>query len=59
MVTKTQKIYTLKLARRLCDQGFQIINVSPNPQKPWLNMYEFEATPEFMEVFNSIMEGQR
>lgn len=44
--SKTYKIFSLKLAKLLCDDGFQVINVIPNRQKPWLNVYLFEDNKE-------------
>lgn len=47
---KPFKIYTLKLARVLCEQGFRMIGTEPNREKPWLNVFLFENTPELREV---------
>lgn len=44
--TNGYKVFTLKLARRLCDSGFKVIGTLPNAQKPWLNVYIFEDTEE-------------
>lgn len=35
-------VYSLRLAQKLCKQGFRIIEVRPNPKKPWLNCFLFE-----------------
>lgn len=35
----TNKVFTVKLARKLCDLGFIIVGTV---QKPWLNVYLFE-----------------
>ena len=45
-MTNTYKIFTLKLARILCDLGFIIVGTVPNVQKPWLNVYLFEDSQE-------------
>lgn len=48
--TNNYKVFTLKLARRLCEQGFQIVGTLPNAQKPWLNVYLFEDTDEIRQA---------
>lgn len=45
-MTNTYKVFTLKLARILCDLGFIIVGTVPNIQKPWLNVYLFEDSQE-------------
>lgn len=47
-------IYTLWIAQRLAQAGFQIINVRPNPQRPWFNCYDFEETPELLAEFTRV-----
>lgn len=48
--TKTYKVFTLKLARLLCEKGFIVIGTLPNAQKPWLNVYLFEDSAELREA---------
>lgn len=45
-MSKEYKIFSLKLARELCEQGFKIITTEPNREKPWLNVYIFEDSVE-------------
>lgn len=40
-------VYSLKLAQRLCQRGYKIIETRPNPKKPWLNCFLFEKTEGF------------
>lgn len=54
---KTQIVYNTKIAAELCRQGFKIIKTIPNPQKPWLTSYLFEATQELQEALS--LEVQR
>lgn len=42
----TYKVFTLKIAKQLCDEGYRILGTVPNAQKPWLNVYLFIDTPE-------------
>lgn len=45
-----QIVYSLRIASLLCEKGFKVEKVVPNPKKPWLNSYVFEKTPELMKV---------
>lgn len=56
-MTNQYKVFTLKLARQLCDQGFKIIGTVPNAKKPWLNVYLFENTAEFQRTLKLLREG--
>ena len=44
---KTYKIFTLKVAHYLTQKGFRVVGTLPNKDKPWLNVFEFEDSPEF------------
>lgn len=46
----TFKIFKLSVARALIEQGFNCIEVKPNREKPWLNVYGFENTNELREA---------
>lgn len=54
--TNTYKVFTLKLARKLCDLGFIIVGTVPNSQKPWLNVYLFEDNTEIREAVQKYKE---
>lgn len=43
---QTYKVFSLKLAQLLCNQGFHVLETLPNKQKPWLNVYVFENTAQ-------------
>ena len=45
-MTNTYKVFTLRIARALCDRGYRIVKTIPNFQKPWLNVYLFEDSEE-------------
>lgn len=53
------KVFSLWIARELCEQGFKIIEIEPNRNKPWLNVYTFEDTNEFLEAFNNVVRKGR
>lgn len=57
METKTYKIFTLKLARELCEKGFKIVGTIPNIQKPWLNVYLFEDSSELRQCVERLKRG--
>ena len=53
----TKEIFSLRLANKLCERGFQVVGTRPNHLKPWLLVYEFEATEEFLEAFREEAEA--
>lgn len=57
--TKTYKVFTVKLARKLCKLGFKIVGTVPNYQKPWLNVYLFEDSGELREVVEDWRDERR
>lgn len=38
------KVFTKKLAAKLCDHGFMMLGTDRNNKKPWLYVYLFEDT---------------
>lgn len=52
--TNTYKVFTLKLARKLCEQGFIVVGTQPNAQKPWLNVYLFDDTEELRQAVKEL-----
>jgi hypothetical protein len=46
----TYKVFSLALARQLIDMGFFCVEVIPNRNQPWLNVFCFEDTPELREI---------
>lgn len=48
-------VFSRKIAHALCEEGFQVIDVQPNNNKPWLNVYYFEATPDLLDAFDEIL----
>ena len=50
----TYKVFTLKLARQLIEKGFNCIEVLPNRDKPWLNVYGFENTQELKDTVTAL-----
>lgn len=50
MTNDTYKVFTVKLARKLCDLGFIIVGTVPNVQKPWLNVYLFEDNQDLRDA---------
>lgn len=51
---KTYKIFTMKLARKLCLIGFKCIATEPNRNAPWLNVYLFEDSADFRDTLTKI-----
>ena len=49
----TYKIFSLALARLLSKNGFICVEVKPNREKPWLNVYGFEDSPELRDFVNN------
>lgn len=56
--TKIKKIFSSKIANKLCHMGFQIIGVEPNMIKPQYDVFLFEATDELLEAFDNILKTQ-
>ena len=52
MTEKT--IYTKRVAYELRKQGFPIVRVEVNPNKPQFDCWVFEETPELLEAFIKI-----
>ena len=50
MTNDTYKVFTVKLARKLCDLGFIIVGTVHNVQKPWLNVYLFEDSQDLRDA---------
>ena len=48
-----KKIYTRKLAYYLRKQGFNIIRVEPNENKPEFDAYIFEETAELLNAMRA------
>lgn len=53
--TKTKAVFNRRFAQDLCKQGFKVIDVQPNNDKPWLNVYYFEQTPGLLQAFDYII----
>lgn len=52
---KKKAVFNRKIAQDLCYRGFKIVDVQPNNNKPWLNVYYFEATNELIGAFDRIL----
>jgi hypothetical protein len=48
------KIFSIKLAKALCDKGLKCIGTEPNRKAPWLNVFLFENTPELQNAITTI-----
>lgn len=46
----TYTIFKLDIAKKLIKCGYRCIDVKPNRDKPWLNVYKFENTEELREA---------
>lgn len=47
-------IYTKKVAYKLRQQGFPIVRVEANPNKPQFDCYVFEDTKDFQQALTAI-----
>lgn len=52
------RVFTKKLANKLCRKGFKIIGTELNNQKPWLYVYVFEDTEELREAVKQLKEAK-
>ena len=52
-----QEVYSRKVAFELRKLGFQIIQISPNPYRPELDIYYFDDNPVFKEAFEKVMKN--
>lgn len=55
---KIKKVFSSKIANKLCRMGFQIIGEEPNMIKPQYNVFLFEATDELLKAFDYIIRTQ-
>lgn len=55
----TYKVFTLRLAKLLCDEGYKIVGTAPNSQKPWLNIYLFEDSSELRAAISRLKGGSQ
>lgn len=58
-MSNTKVIYTLKVHIELQKRGFKCLIEMRNPKNQHLNCWVYEATPEFMKVFNELVGGMR
>lgn len=56
--TNYKIIYTLSLHIALQQQGFKYITEMKNPKNLNYNCWVYEATPEFLQAFNSLVKGE-
>lgn len=55
--TDYKVIYSLRLHIALQELGFMCLTEMKNPQKPRLNCWVYEMTPEFQKALDSLLEG--
>jgi hypothetical protein len=56
MTKNGYKVFTLRLARELCNLGYKIIATMPNAKKPWLNVFVFEDSEDFRKDLKRLLE---
>ena len=54
MEKKTFIVYMPNIANALIKEGFEVLEIIPNPKKPQYNAFVFEATQEFLRKFTFI-----
>lgn len=57
-MTKKKAVFNRKIAQELCHEGFKILDVQPNNNKPWLNVYYFAETPALLKAFDTILKNR-
>ncbi len=55
----TYKVFTTKIANALCKKGYRVIGTTINNQKPWLNVFLFEDTPELREDIQRLTKKEQ
>lgn len=50
-------VYSLKIHTQLQLKGFEYLKVMPNPKNDEYNCWVYEATPAFLDAFDSIVKG--
>ncbi len=55
---KEKVVYTRWVACELRKQGFPIVRVEVNPNKPEFNCWVFAETPEFLVAFANIANSR-
>lgn len=59
MTKKNKPVFSREMAQMLTWQGFKVVDVVPNNNKPWLNVYYFKPTPEFLDAFDKIISTKK
>lgn len=54
---ETFRIYTKRIANKLCERGFRIVNIEINNKKPWLYTYLFEDSDSLRRVLAELTQG--
>ena len=54
--TKIKKVFSSKVANRLCHMGFKIVGTEPNMIKPQYDVFLFEETEELLNAFDYIQK---
>lgn len=54
----TYKVFTTKVANALCKKGYRVVGTAINNQKPWLNVFLFEDTPELRAAIQELTNKQ-
>ena len=50
--TELYTVFTLRLAKWLCDAGFRCVKTEPDKRKPWLNVFKFKNTPQLQAAID-------
>lgn len=51
----TYRVFTMRLCRYLCDQGFKYIAIEPHRRRPEFNTWVFEETNELLRAVDAYM----
>lgn len=58
MIENTFKVFTKKLAIKLREQGFTIVETVVNSRKPQFDIYCFEDTPELRQAVERLSKSR-
>ena len=60
LITNLKTVYSLRVRNILAVQGFKYLEEVDNPRIPGFKCWLYEATPEFLEMYDRILtEDQR
>lgn len=56
---KSRLVFDAKIARKMCKNGFPIVDIKPYRDNPDKTVFVFDNTEEFQAALNEIMEEMK